>query len=200
MSGVDARGRPSSPSDLSSVAEDGCRGQLRGPARHRAGTSTADEVAAAVLRCWASLWSDRAVGYRNAARPGHSTGTRWRWWSRRWSRRRPRAHRLHPPPGQRPDDRLLVNAAPGLGEAMVSRHRSRPTRSSSTRRIARSIEFTPGDQPAARALATQAAEPSSRLSAVRASSGAFGAAVDIEAALRRRRLVPPPRPARSPRR
>ena len=47
----------------------------------------AEALLDAVRRCWASLWTDRAVAYR--ATSGSTTprcGSRW--WSRRWSTRR----------------------------------------------------------------------------------------------------------------
>ena len=47
----------------SGVAEDGAAASFAGLHDTELGL-TADEVAPAVLRCWASLWSERAVGYR----------------------------------------------------------------------------------------------------------------------------------------
>ncbi|HLO35914.1 MAG TPA: PEP/pyruvate-binding domain-containing protein, partial [Candidatus Deferrimicrobium sp.] len=47
----------------SGVAEDGTTASFAGLHDTELGL-TADEVAPAVLRCWASLWSDRAIGYR----------------------------------------------------------------------------------------------------------------------------------------
>jgi len=48
----------------SSVAEDGAATSFAGLHDTELGL-TPDEVAHAVLRCWASLWSERAIGYRS---------------------------------------------------------------------------------------------------------------------------------------
>ena len=111
---------------------------------------TVDEVPAAILRCWASLWSDRAIGYRTrrdlpldggamavvvqALVPALAAAV---------------AFTRHPVTGR--DDQILVNAAPGLGEAMVSGLVTPDTIvvDKAERAV---IEFTPGDQPGGRAL------------------------------------------------
>src|SRR3954451_13045649 len=102
----------------SGVAEDGAAASFAG--LHDTELDlTADEVPAAVLRCWASLWSDRAIGYRTrhglpldggamavvvqALVPALAAAV---------------VFTRHPV--TRADDRILINAAPGLGEAMVS--------------------------------------------------------------------------------
>ena len=120
---------------------------------------TADEVPAAILRCWASLWSDRAIGYRTrrglpldggamavviqALVPALAAAV---------------AFTRHPVTGE--DDRILVNAAPGLGEAMVSGLVTPDTIviDKADRTV---IEFTPGDQPGGAALTTRPSPTSS---------------------------------------
>jgi pyruvate,water dikinase len=80
---------------------------------------TTDEVVPAVLRCWSSLWSDRAVAYRSrrglpldggamavvvqALVPARAAAV---------------AFTRHPVTGR--DDQIVLNASHGLGEAMVS--------------------------------------------------------------------------------
>jgi pyruvate,water dikinase len=139
---------------------------------------SADGVPAAVLRCWASLWSDRAIGYRTrrglpldggamavvvqALVPATAAAV---------------AFTRHPVTGR--DDRILVNAAPGLGEAMVSGLVTPDTIviDKADRAV---IEFTPGDQPLGAALTEDAlADLVAQCISV---ERAFGAAVDIEAA------------------
>jgi pyruvate,water dikinase len=102
----------------SGVAEDGTAASFAGLHDTELGLS-AEEVPSAVLRCWASLWSDRAIDYRKrrglaldggamavvvqvlvAADAAAVVFTR------------------HPVTGR--SDVLLINAVRGLGEAMVS--------------------------------------------------------------------------------
>ena len=83
----------------------------------------------------------------------------------------------HPVTGR--DDQILVNAAPGLGEAMVSGLVTPDTLvvDKATRTV---VETAPGDQPGGPALSDAARDDLVDL-ALRV-EGAFGAAVDIEAA------------------
>src|SRR4029078_1280805 len=80
---------------------------------------TADEVAPAVLRCWASLWSERAIGYRarrGLALDGDAMAVVVQ--ALVPARAAAIVFTRHPVSGR--SDQLLINAAPGLGEAMVS--------------------------------------------------------------------------------
>ena len=161
----------------SGVAEDGAAASFAG--LHDTELDlTADEVPAAILRCWASLWSDRAIGYRTrrglpldggamavvvqALVPALAAAV---------------AFTRHPVTGE--DDRILVNAAPGLGEAMVSGLVTPDTIviDKADRAV---IEFTPGDQPGGAALTDDALADLVGLCID--VERAFGAAVDIEAA------------------
>ena len=84
----------------------------------------------------------------------------------------------HPVTGR--DDQILINAAPGLGEAMVSGLVTPDTIviDKSSRSV---VEFTPGDQPGGAALTNEALDELVGL--CMDVERAFGAAVDIEAAL-----------------
>ena len=100
------------------VAEDGAAASFAGLHDTELGLG-AEDVVPAVLRCWASLWSDRAVAYRTrrglaldggamavvvqALVPAIAAAV---------------AFTRHPVTGR--SDQLLINSAPGLGEAMVS--------------------------------------------------------------------------------
>ena len=102
----------------SGVAEDGAAASFAGLHDTELGLG-AEDVVPAVLRCWASLWSDRAVAYRTrrglaldggamavvvqALVPAIAAAV---------------AFTRHPVTGR--SDQLLINSAPGLGEAMVS--------------------------------------------------------------------------------
>ncbi len=162
----------------SGVAEDGTAASFAG--LHDTELDlTPDEVGPAVLRCWASLWSDRAIGYRTrrglpldggamavvvqALVPAVAAAV---------------AFTRHPVTGR--TDQLLVNAAPGLGEAMVSGLVTPDTIviDKADRTV---TEFTPGDHAGGPALPDDAL---ARLVGLCLDvERAFGAPVDIEAAL-----------------
>ncbi len=142
----DASGGPGAAPELavrsSGVAEDGAGASFAGLHDTELGL-TADEVPPAVLRCWASLWSQRAVAYRarrglapdggamavvvQALVPAIAAAV---------------AFTRHPVTGR--TDQILINAAPGLGEAMVSGTITPDTIvvDKGDRTVA---EFTPGD-------------------------------------------------------
>src|SRR4051794_8103632 len=161
----------------SGVAEDGAAASFAGLHDTELDLS-ADEVPAAVLRCWASLWSDRAIGYRTrrglpldggamavvvqALVPAVAAAV---------------VFTRHPVTGR--DDQILINAAPGLGEAMVSGLVTPDTIvvDKATRAVS---EFTPGDQPSGRALTETAL--AELVDVCLRADAAFGSAVDIEAA------------------
>ncbi len=102
----------------SAVGEDGALSSFAGMHDTQLGV-TRDGVAPAVRRCWASLWSARAIGYRQLRNlpldggamavvvqvlvPAVAAAV---------------VFTRHPVTGR--SDQLLVNAVPGLGEAMVS--------------------------------------------------------------------------------
>lgn len=162
----------------SGVAEDGATASFAGLHDTELGLSP-DEVGPAVLRCWASLWSDRAIGYRTrrglaldggamavvvqALVPALAAAV---------------AFTRHPVTGR--TDQVLVNAAPGLGEAMVSGLVTPDTIviDKADRSV---IEFTPGDHAGGPALSDDALAALTGLCLD--VERAFGAAVDIEAAL-----------------
>jgi len=162
----------------SGVAEDGSTASFAGLHDTELGL-TLDEVGLAVLRCWASLWSDRAIGYRTrrglaldggamavvvqALVPAVAAAV---------------VFTRHPVTGR--SDQILVNAAPGLGEAMVSGLVTPDTMviDKASRTV---TEFTPGDQVGGPVLSDDAlAELAALCLDV---ERAFGASVDIEAAL-----------------
>ncbi len=162
----------------SGVAEDGAGASFAGLHDTELGL-TADEAAPAVLRCWASLWSQRAVAYRarrglppdggamavvvQALVPALAAAV---------------AFTRHPVTGR--TDQILINAVPGLGEAMVS-----GTVTPDTIVIDKAdgtvAEFTPGDHAGGPALGDEALAIFVRLCVE--VERAFGAPVDIEAAL-----------------
>jgi pyruvate,water dikinase len=161
----------------SGVAEDGTTASFAGLHDTELGL-TAAEVAPAVLRCWASLWSDRAIGYRTrrglaldggamavvvqAMVPALAAAV---------------AFTRHPVTGR--SDRILVNAAPGLGEAMVSGLVTPDT--IVVDKAERTVtEFTPGDHAGGPALSDQAL--ADFIGLCLDVERAFGAPVDIEAA------------------
>jgi pyruvate,water dikinase len=161
----------------SGVAEDGAHASFAGLHDTELGL-TADEVVPAVLRCWASLWSDRAVGYRarrgvaldggamavvvQALVPAQAAAV---------------AFTRHPVTGRA--DHLLINAVPGLGEEMVAGTVTPDTIvvDKAGRTV---IEFTAGDSGGGPALAADVLDEFVALCLEVERS--FGAAVDIEAA------------------
>lgn len=169
-------GRPVLAVRSSGVAEDGTAASFAGLHDTELGL-TADEVAPAVLRCWASLWSERAVSYRarrglaldgdamavvvQALVPALAAAI---------------VFTRHPVSGR--SDQLLINAAPGLGEAMVSGLVTPDTIvvSKADRSV---VEFMPGDGTGP-ALDEDARDTLIALS-LDVERG-FGAPVDIEAA------------------
>lgn len=177
---VDDRGRPRLLAVRSSgVAEDGAVASFAGLHDTELGV-TADEVAAAILRCWASLWSDRAVGYRarrglaldggamavviQALVPAEAAAI---------------VFTRHPVTGQ--SDRLLINAVPGLGEAMVS-----GTVTPDTIVVDKAsgvvIEFVPGDHAPDGGPALSSAVLADLVEHCLEVERSFGTPVDIEAA------------------
>jgi rifampicin phosphotransferase len=162
----------------SSVAEDGAAASFAGLHDTELGL-TADEVAPAVLRCWASLWSERAIGYR--ARRGLSLdGDAMAVVVQALVPARAAAivFTRHPVSGR--SDQLLVNAAPGLGEAMVSGMIT-PDTMVVSKDDCSVVDFTPGESTDGPALGDDALDALVALSLE--VERAFGAPVDIEAAL-----------------
>jgi len=161
----------------SGVAEDGAHASFAGLHDTELGL-TVDDVIPAVLRCWASLWSDRAVGYRarrglaldggamavvvQALVPARSAAV---------------AFTRHPVSGR--TDQLLINAVPGLGEAMVSGTVTPDTIvvDKAERTV---VEFTPGDSGGGPALADDVL--AALVALCLEVEAAFRAPVDIEAA------------------
>ena len=133
----------------------------------------------AVLRCWASLWSERAIGYRarrGLALDGDAMAVVVQ--ALVPARAAAIVFTRHPVSGR--SDQLLINAAPGLGEAMVSGMITPDTIvvSKANRRVA---EFTPGESTEGPALDNDARDALVALSLD--VERVFGAPVDIEAAL-----------------
>ena len=162
----------------SSVAEDGAAASFAGLHDTELGL-TADEVAPAVLRCWASLWSERAIGYRarrGLALDGDAMAVVVQ--ALVPARAAAIVFTRHPVSGR--SDQLLINAAPGLGEAMVSGMITPDTIvvSKADRAV---VEFTPGESGEGPALGDDALDALVALSLE--VERAFGAPVDIEAAL-----------------
>jgi rifampicin phosphotransferase len=161
----------------SAVAEDGTSASFAGLHDTELGL-TADEVEPAILGCWASLWSDRAVAYRarrglaldggamavvvQSLVPALSAAV---------------AFTRHPVTGR--TDQILINATPGLGEAMVSGLVT-PDTIVIDKASGGVAEFTPGDFGGGPALAD--AVLSQLISLCLEVERAFGAPVDIEAA------------------
>ena len=163
----------------SGVAEDGAAASFAGLHDTELDLSP-EEVGPAVLRCWASLWSDRAIGYRTrrglpldggamavvvqALVPALAAAV---------------AFTRHPVTGR--DDQILVNAAPGLGEAMVSGLVTPDTfvvdKCERTRRRASHRAISRTDPRSSDEALVELVDLCLRV------EGAFGAAVDIEAAL-----------------
>ena len=161
----------------SGVAEDGAAASYAGLHDTELGL-VAGDVAPAILRCWASLWSDRAVAYRarrglaldggamavvvQALVPAIAAAV---------------AFTRHPVTGR--SDQLLINAAPGLGEAMVSGEVTPDTIvvDKATRSV---TEFTPGDSGGGSVLADDTL--TELIALCLDLERAFGAPVDVEAA------------------
>jgi phosphoenolpyruvate synthase/pyruvate phosphate dikinase len=161
----------------SSVAEDGTAASFAGLHDTELGLAAAD-VEPAILRCWASLWSDRAVIDRSrrglaldggamavvvqALVPALAAAV---------------AFTRHPVTGR--SDQVLINAVPGLGEAMVSGLVTPDT--IVVAKADRSVtELTPGDSGGGPALADEVL--AELITLCLAVEHAFGAPVDIEAA------------------
>ena len=176
--GLGGAGRPPLLAVRSSgVAEDGTAASFAGLHDTELGL-TADEVAPAVLRCWASLWSERAIGYRarrGLALDGDAMAVVVQ--ALVPARAAAIVFTRHPVSGR--SDQLLINAAPGLGEAMVSGMVTPDTIvvDKATRAVS---EFTPGESGGGPALADDVRDELVRLSLE--VERAFGAPVDIEAA------------------
>ena len=161
----------------SAVAEDGAAASYAGLHDTELGLGSG-EVEPAILRCWASLWSDRAVAYRRRRGlpldggamavvvqelvPARSAAV---------------AFTRHPVTGR--DDQLVINAVRGLGAAMVSGTVTPDTivADKATRAV---VEWTPGDSGNAPALADDVLDELIELCL--AVESAYGAPVDVEAA------------------
>jgi len=161
----------------SGVAEDGAAASFAGLHDTELGLDAGD-VVPAILRCWASLWSDRAVSYRSrrglgldggamavvvqALVPALAAAV---------------AFTRHPVTGR--SDQLLINAVPGLGEAMVSGLVTPDTIvfDKANRSVS---EFTPGDSGGGPALANGVL--AELITLCLDVERAFGAPVDVEAA------------------
>ena len=174
----------------SAIGEDGAAASYAGLHETELDLSP-DDVAAAVLRCWASLWSARAIGYRTrrglplddaamavvvqALVPADAAAV---------------VFTRHPVTGR--EDQLVVTAAPrprrrdGLGHRDAGHARRRQGLTDRDR-------FKPGDQPGRPGRCRD--EPLAELVDLSLEvEAAFGAAVDIEAAIAGGRLVSPPGP------
>jgi len=161
----------------SGVSEDGAHASFAGLHDTELGL-TADQVVPAVLRCWASLWSERAVGYRarrgleldgramavvvQALVPAQAAAV---------------AFTRHPVTGR--VDHLLINAVPGLGEEMVAGTVTPDTIvvDKADRRV---VEFAPGDSGDGPALGDDVLDE--LVSLCLDVERSFGEPVDIEAA------------------
>jgi phosphoenolpyruvate synthase/pyruvate phosphate dikinase len=161
----------------SSVAEDGLTASFAGLHDTELGL-TADEVAPAILRCWASLWSERAIGYRTRRGlplGGDAMGVVVQ--ALVPARASAIIFTRHPVSGR--TDQLLINAAPGLGEAMVSGLVT-PDTIVVDKESTAVVEFTPGDSGDGPVLGDSVRDELVRLCL--GVERAFGAPVDIEAA------------------
>ena len=178
----------------SAIGEDGAVASFAGLHETELGLR-ADEVEAAVRRCWASLWSAPAVAYRvrrgvplddasmavvvQALVPADAAAV---------------VFTRHPVTGR--DDQLLVTTIRGLGEPMVAGTATPDTIviDRATRRTLEFIAGDPGERLVARdggveTIVDEAAEPALSDAALAElvdlalrAEGAFGAPVDIEAA------------------
>ena len=79
-----------------------------------------DAVLDAVRRCWASLWTDRAVAYRADAGIDRTRVRSSPWWCSGWSTRRSPGVLFTADPVSGRRTRTVLDARPGLGEAVVS--------------------------------------------------------------------------------
>ncbi|ONF62737.1 PEP/pyruvate-binding domain-containing protein [Amycolatopsis keratiniphila] len=102
----------------SSTAEDLPDASFAGQYDTFLGVRGADEVLAAVRRCWASLWSDRATRYREAHDTGHVPGIAVIVQRLVEAECAGVLYTANPVSGKRSE--IVVDAAPGLGEAVVS--------------------------------------------------------------------------------
>ena len=161
----------------SSVAEDGAAASFAGLHDTELGLTT-EEVVPAVLRCWASLWSERAVSYR-AGRGLPLDGDAMAVVIQALVPARAAAivFTRHPVSGR--TDQLLINAAPGLGEAMVSGMVT-PDTIVVDKETGTVTEFTAGDSGDGPVLADDVL--GELVGICLAVEVAFGAPVDIEAA------------------
>ena len=161
----------------SGIAEDGAHASFAGLHDTELGL-TADEVVPAVLRCWASLWSERAVAYRTqrglpldggamavvvqALVPAEAAAV---------------AFTRHPVTGRA--DQVVINAVPGLGEEMVAGTVTPDT--IVVDKVDRSVvEFSAGGSGGGPALADDVLD--ALVALCLEVERAFGAPVDIEAA------------------
>ena len=164
----------------SGVAEDGAAASFAGPPRHGARPDRRTRSRPAVLRCWASLWSDRAIGYRTR-RGLPLDGGAMAVVVQALVPAAGRGGRLHPPSGHRPGrpDPRQRGAGPRRGDGVGPRHaghdrrrQGEPRPSSSSRRATSRAAPRPADDAARRA-----GRPVPRRRARRS-----GRPVDIEAA------------------
>lgn len=162
----------------SAIGEDGSAASYAGLHETELDVAPAD-VAGAVQRCWASLWSPAAVAYRErkslsdvdaamavvvqALVPADAAAV---------------AFTRHPVTGR--DDQLVITACRGLGDAMVSGNVTPDTYviDRASRTVA---EFEPGETGVGDAL--MPAELADLVELCLAVEAGFGAAVDIEAAI-----------------
>ncbi len=164
----------------SGIGEDGSAASFAGLHETELGVSPAG-VAAAVRRCWASLWSAPAVAYRQrrgismdgggmavvvqALVPADAAAV---------------VFTRHPVTGR--TDQVVITGVRGLGEAMVSGTVT-PDTWVVDRASGRTVEYTPGDRAAGQAGA--ALEPSlldALTSLALSVESGFGRPVDVEAA------------------
>ena len=80
----------------------------------------AEALLDAVRRCWASLWTDRAVSYRSSNGIDHRSVTLAVVVQQMVDARRRRRACSPPTRSPGPDARRSIDASPGLGEAVVS--------------------------------------------------------------------------------
>jgi phosphoenolpyruvate synthase/pyruvate phosphate dikinase len=162
----------------SAVGEDGADASYAGLHDTELGIAV-DDVGPAVLRCWSSLWSDRAVAYRGRRGLSLDGGAMAIVIQELVPARAAAvAFTRHPVTGR--EDHVVINAAPGLGEAMVSGTVTPDTIvvDKSDRAV---LEFTPGETGQGPALGDDARDELVRLCLE--VERAFGTPVDIEAAL-----------------
>lgn len=103
----------------SAISEDGTESSYAGLYETYLNVAGADDVVACVARCYASLWSERAVRYRaNRAASGPDEAMAVVVMGMVQSERSGIAFTAHPVTGSR--DHVVINASWGLGEAIVS--------------------------------------------------------------------------------